>query len=134
MFADTSGWCALLDSSDQNHPGAAKLWREISGATAKIYTSDYVLDETITLIRRKIGHGPAVQFIRSIMASRIVEILRVTEAAWQDAWQMFEKQRDKDYSFTDCTSFVLMKQNGLSRSFAFDRHFTQAGFLLIPGE
>ncbi|MFZ5632322.1 MAG: type II toxin-antitoxin system VapC family toxin [Bacillota bacterium] len=132
MFVDTSGWCALFDASDQNHGKAAQLWREISGSTARLYTSDYVLDETITLIRKKIDHESAVKFGRAILESRITEILWVTEDVWEGAWSMFQKYRDKDFSFTDCTSFVLMKKHGVDTAFVFDHHFTQAGFLVVP--
>ncbi|MDA8334140.1 MAG: type II toxin-antitoxin system VapC family toxin [Peptococcaceae bacterium] len=134
MFVDTSAWCALTDRSDQNHDQAARLWKSIQGMGAWLYTSDYVMDETLTLLRMRTGHANAVKFGQAVQNSAVVEVLWMDEDAWKDSWLTFSTYHDKDFSFTDCTSFVFMKKLGLSRVFAFDRHFTQAGFQLVPGK
>ena len=134
MFIDTSAWCALTDRSDQNHDKAARFWRRLREAGTRLYTSDHVMDETITLFRKRIGHAHAVRFGQTIQNSRVVDILWMDEDIWRESWLVFSKYEDKDFSFTDCTSFVLMKRLGLTKVFAFDLHFTQAGFQLVPGK
>jgi predicted nucleic acid-binding protein len=57
---------------------------------------------------------------------------RIDDEVWETAWEMFQAYRDKEWSFTDCTSFVLMQQHHLWQVFAFDHHFEQAGFQLWP--
>ena len=56
----------------------------------------------------------------------------VVESVWQAAWEMFQAYEDKEWAFTDCTSFVLMHQHHLWQTFSFDQHFVQAGFQLWP--
>lgn len=65
-------------------------------------------------------------------ASLIVEVLWVTDALERDAWKIFEKHADKDYSFTDCTSFALMQAEAIRNAFTFDHHFKQYGFSMQP--
>lgn len=48
------------------------------------------------------------------------------------AWKIFEKYSDKDFSFTDCTSFIVMKMLEINEVFSFDKHFEQYGFIRLP--
>ena len=89
-----------------------------------LYTSNYVVDETLTLLRMHCGHGVAVSFRRSLEASKLVRVLWVTEDMEKAAWRIFEKHSDKEYSFTDCTSFALMETEAIRNAFAFDEHFS----------
>jgi len=63
---------------------------------------------------------------------KILRILRVTPEIENVAWNIFKKYSDKDFSFTDCTSFALMKQEAMSTTFTFDKHFQQYGFQTVP--
>jgi predicted nucleic acid-binding protein len=95
-------------------------------------TSDYVLDESLTHLLNANGHRSARDFARWILQSAQVEIVRVDEEIWEVAWEMFQAYEDKEWSFTDCTSFVLMQRHHLYAAFSFDHHFEQAGFQLWP--
>ncbi len=99
-----------------------------------LFTSDYVLDETLTLMRARLGHDKAVEFGRWVLQSPLVKIIHIDEETWQAAWEIFVKHKDKDFSFTDCTSFAIMRKLGLINAFTFDRHFEQAGFNILPTE
>ena len=85
-------------------------------------------DEAITRIRYSIGHPAAVHLGELILNSRVVNLLNVSETIRHAAWQMFRRYHDKQWSFTDCTSFVLMKTHRIQYAFSFDRDFVQAGF------
>jgi len=132
LFVDTSGWCAVYDRSDQNHRQALAFWQKISATAGLLYTTDYVLDETFTLLRVRIGHHFAVKFGQYILDSKVVKIIPITEQRWYEAWQLFARFKDQDFSFTDCTSFVVMKEFKLQGVIGFDHHFRQMGFATLP--
>jgi hypothetical protein len=58
-------------------------------------------------------------------------MIRITEALEDQAWEVFARYDDKDFSFTDCTSFAVMQQLGITTTFAFDEHFEQFGFIRV---
>jgi len=134
LFADTGAWCALYDRSDVYHARASAFLQELKRQKARLITSDYVLDETLTLLRFRAGHKEAVEFGRWVLQSPLVKVINVDEKIWQAAWEIFIRYKDKDFSFTDCTSFALMRQLGLTNAFTFDHHFEQAGFKMLPAE
>ncbi|MEW8958782.1 MAG: PIN domain-containing protein [Moorella sp. (in: firmicutes)] len=132
FFVDTSGWCAVYDRSDDNHGKALSFWQKIASTAGTLYTSDYVMDETLTLLRVRTGHTSAVEFGRLILASKVVKIVPVSASRWKKAWELFIKFGDKDFSFTDCTSFIIMQELHLREVLGFDHHFRQMGFILLP--
>jgi predicted nucleic acid-binding protein len=132
FFMDTSGWIAVFDKSDQSYPLAFPFWNQAAAKVGTLYTSDYVLDETLTLLNVRINHAAAVEFGRIILSSKVISIISVTTSRWDGAWELFKKYNDKDFSFTDCTSFLIMREINLGEVFTFDKHFQQMGFTLIP--
>jgi len=134
VFAGTGAWCALYDRSDVHHVRASAFLREIKRQKVQLITSDYVLDESLTLLRFRAGHREAVEFGRWMLQSPLVKLINVDEKTWQSAWDLFVRYDDKHFSFTDCTSFAIMKQLGLTNAFAFDHNFEQAGFVMLPAE
>jgi predicted nucleic acid-binding protein len=132
VFVDTSAWAAYYDPSDRWHAAAQDAIRRSVHARVMFVTTDYVLDETLTLLLMHAGRAPAIQFGEAVQESRNVDLIHVDPATWDQAWQMFRRYQDKTWAFTDCTSFTVMQQHGLYRAFSFDRHFEQAGFTLWP--
>jgi len=135
LFLDTSAFVALEDLDDANHRRALDFREEIRrGDTPfrSLYTSNYAVDETLTLLRFHCGHRVAIGYRRSLETSKVVRILWVTEALEKAAWEIFEKRTDKEYSFTDCTSFALMKAEAIGNAFTFDEHFSQEGYNVTP--
>jgi len=128
IFVDTSAWLALNDRNDQYYKKAVANSSRIKKDRIDLITSEYILDETITIIRYRVSHQAAVIFGESMSGSRIVRIEDITEGHRLKAWEMFKKYEDKELSFTDCTSFVLMKHFKLNKAFTFDDHFRQMGY------
>jgi predicted nucleic acid-binding protein len=91
-----------------------------------------VIDETLTLLRVHCGHRVAVSFRNVLEASRLLRVLWITETLEKAAWEIFEKHADKEFSFTDCTSFAMMKAEAIRNVFTFDQHFSQYGFESVP--
>ncbi len=90
------------------------------------------MDETVTLIRFAHSHSKAAEFAKAILSSRATRIVYLGEENFQKALELFYESRDKEWSFTDCASFTLMKLFNLTRAFTFDPHFRQAGFQTLP--
>jgi len=131
VFIDTGFFKALVDGDDDFNQQAEKLWQRLRGSGKVLITSNFIVDESLTVIRVKCCLEKALKF-RDLLAehSHIIKIIRVTVADEAGAWQWFEKDWSK-LSFTDCVSFALMKRLGIKRAAAFDEHFKRAGFKLV---
>lgn len=105
--------------------------RNRRGARAKLSTTDYVLDETATLLNfRKLGH-PCHPFFQLIDSSRALSVIRVDADRFQRARAYFLKRIDHGYSFTDCSSFICMKEHRIKDALTHDKRFGQAGFNVL---
>jgi len=135
IFVDTSAFLALVNDKDKNHIAAIELLEQIKNGKIrikKIITSSYIIDETLTRIRYSVGHREAVEWGKDILASKVIEKTRIDEEIFGSAWELFRTYEDKKLSFTDCTSFALMKKNGIEKAFSFDEDFKRLGFILLP--
>lgn len=136
IFVDTSAFLAIVTEKDNNHIAAKTFLEEIRNGKVrvkKIITSDFIIDETLTRIRYSVGHKEAVKWGKDIFASRVVEKIEVGKKIFELAWEIFETYEDKKLSFTDCTSFALMKNKDIEKVFSFDKDFENMGFILLPG-
>ncbi len=132
VFVDTSAFHALQNSSEvEEHREAQIVAQKLESEGSLLVTTDYVLDEAYTLLRSGMGHRVAVNFGREIQNGGI-EIVQVDESIQQKAWSIFERYSDKDFSFTDCTSFAIMNEGKLQTAFTFDHHFRRYGFETLP--
>lgn len=132
LFVDTGGWMMLADASDPQHRAAIKArdgWLSKGGV---LVTSNYVMDETLTLLRMRLGLDVAELWWEMVSSSSRVtwEWIGPDRAEAARAW--FFRWRDKEFSFTDCTSFVVMKERKLKGVLTGDKHFSQAGFQVLP--
>jgi predicted nucleic acid-binding protein len=131
IFVDSSAWIAIIDTADNNHSDARAYYLDLIGDRTRLVTSAFVLAETYTNLRYFLGHYRAVQFNRLVadsQANGALKILWVEPRSFDAAWKIFEKYSDQEFSFTDCTSFVLMRENKIARAFAFDDDFRIMGF------
>lgn len=130
VFVDTAAWFALVDQDDRNHV-EAKNW--YTDATAHLISTDYILDETLTLMQRKLGHNVAVQFGERFRTSDRIQCICIEKEDRERAWERFQTYRDDAMSFTDCTSFAVMDRLEVATAFTFDQDFTIAGYDITPG-
>ncbi len=129
IFVDSGAWFALLVPTDSNH-SAAVGWSSNNDET--LVTTDYVIDETLTLLRARGESAKAIAFGTRMFDPKcpvVVHYLSPAEVA--GAWQVFHDFADKDWSFTDCTSKVVMEALGARAAFAFDQHFRQFGTVAV---
>jgi uncharacterized protein len=132
IFIDTGGFLARYLKKDQYYSEAIPVWKRLVASNERLFTSNLVMDETITLIARRAGYRFAEQKVHSLYASPTLEILRSDHQMESTALDLFREYADQEVSFTDCVSFVLMRAHRLTRVFCFDRHFDIPGFFRIP--
>src|SRR5436853_3039964 len=133
-FLDTSYLLALELANDQNHHAALHHWQRIGPLLPVLVTTSYVFDEVVTYFNSRGHHAKAVEVGNRLLTSQSVKFVQVDEKLFKEGWEYFQLYKDKDYSLTDCISFVVMKALGIDTAFAFDQHFVQAGFHTLPYE
>lgn len=129
IFVDTGAWYAYINAKDPDH---FKVREFLDSFEEKLVTSSYIFDEIITLVLARLGHQKAVKVGEVLLNPKVVELVRVGAADEWSAWQLFQQRSDKMYSFTDCTSFVLMRRLKLAKALTLDEHFAQEGFEVVP--
>lgn len=129
VFVDTGAWYALIDRKDPDHVDVAEQLRLYQG---RLVTSNFVSDETVTLLRYRLGHQYAVIFWQQLMAGTLANFMRITPKDEFAAWKIFHDYDDKSFSFTDCTSFALMERLKLDVAIALDSDFKSYGFHCLP--
>jgi uncharacterized protein len=135
IFIDTSAWDAIEDSGDANHE-AAMIFKDEIANRYELITSNYILDETYTLLLINIGYERTVAFHRQLemlIKADVLQVIQPSENIVEKAWNIFQKyNQDKCWSFTDCTSYAAMKELDIDEVFSFDRHFEQMGLIRKP--
>ncbi len=127
FFWDTHGFFALLSSDDKSHKRVVEVMKELAEARAPGITTDWVVGETCTLLSARKKSHLISRFLSSTSHSRALRIERIGEQRFEAAKSLLLKRQDRGYSFTDCTSFVVMKELGLSKAMTDDEHFKREG-------
>ena len=128
VFVDTSGFYSLLVRRDDRHREASRLLGEAHSSKRRFATTDYVLDETATLLKAR-GHGHLVPVLMDTVFASAACTVHWTDAdRFRATCDFFLKHEDQAWSFTDCLSFLLMKDQRLRDSLTKDAHFREAGF------
>jgi predicted nucleic acid-binding protein len=130
-FADTGWWVAWALPGDARHQAALGMLSGL-GRTEQVLTTNLVVGESWTFLRRRDSHQSAVALLdrvdRLIQDDRLV-VHRVTEAQEAAAWEWLRKHDEREYSFVDATSFRVMRDRRLREALAFDHDFAAAGFI-----
>ena len=136
IFVDTAAWLALANKSDFLHQPATELHQALLASGAHYVTTDYILTEVANGLACPPYRKSIIRFLEAVFSSKNVTLLTITRERFLRAWQLYKNRKDKDWNLTDCTSFVVMKEQRLREAFTSDRHFQQAGYtcLLKRGE
>jgi hypothetical protein len=132
LFVDTGAWVALQDPSDQWHGEASAALKAVLAQGHPLATTNLVVGETYTFLRRTAGHDAAFRFIETLERSPRLTVVHVDEETERQAFALLRRYRDQAFSFVDGTSFVVMQQRTIRRALAFDSHFAAAGFVRVP--
>ena len=128
VFMDSAGFLALWDAADEHHERALRLQTELARKGRRFLTTDYVVDEAVTLLLVRHSHSAAADFLETVTSSESLQLHWVTPDRFHSAAAFFARHDDKEWSFTDGVSFELMHELNLRDSFTTDQHFRQAGF------
>jgi hypothetical protein len=118
----------LADAADPLHTSAAEMRDKWLREGTVFVSTDFVMDETLTLLRMRLGLDAAERWWELVQSSRRITWEGIDAARADKARAWFFRWRDKKFSFTDCTSFVVMKERRIRMSLTSDHHFEQAGF------
>jgi len=134
VFADTSALYAFVDKNDANHVVAREAVTRLARAGRRIVATDYTITEAINLANARGGAAVAIRVLDLIEQSAGIRVEWIGVDRFDAAKAFFRKHSDHGYSFTDCTSFVVMRELRLTEALTTDHHFVEAGFLSpIPG-
>lgn len=128
IFVDSSGLYALADRHDSSHAPAEECVRRLLASGVEMVVTDYILDEACTLAKVRAGGDAALRLLDIVERSRALQMCWVGVERFEAAKAFFRRYADHGYSFTDCTSFVLMREMRIRDALTTDRHFVEAGF------
>lgn len=131
VLLDSSLFKALIDDKDGFHTQAHSIWENLLSENIAFFTTNYILDETFTLVRVKCGLEKARK-LRNLLAeyAQLIFIIRISAIDETNAWDWFWKDWSK-LSFTDCVSFAVMNRLDIEKVASFDEHFHRAGFQVV---
>ncbi len=128
IFVDAGALFAYAVPDDEHHADAQEWVRH---NRVPLITTDYIIDETLTLLRARGQADRAVQLGELLFSGMLANLHYLTEEQILAAWQVYRSYNDKEWSFTDCTSKVVIEKLGLTHAFAFDQHFRQFGTVIV---
>jgi predicted nucleic acid-binding protein len=127
IFVDTGAWFAAAVPSDPDHSAAATF---LAKNSEPLILSDFVYGELLTLFRARKQMRRAELWLRQVERKQC-EVIRATDDDLSKATKTFFQYADKEWSFTDCLSKVMMERLGIAEAFAFDGHFRQFGTVVV---
>ncbi len=129
VFVDTGAWYALKNNKDPHHTAAIAFFRSLPETGTICYTSDYVIDEAITLTRVRLkNHQVAVTMAHELYSEQAAKIIYTAPLYLPRALAIFKNYENQSVSFTDCTSFAIMENLKIEEALAFDRHLSFEAF------
>jgi predicted nucleic acid-binding protein len=132
IFVDAGAWIALADADDGYHQAATRVYPTLIKNYRRLVTTNLVVAEAYAMLRRTLGHGPAMGFLDGIRSSSRIQKVCSTPELEREAEEILRQYTDQDFSFADAVSFALMRRRDIAEAFAFDHHFSTAGFVLVP--
>lgn len=127
VFVDTSAIYALADRKDPNHQAAHRRLERLLAEGEELLTHSYVVVESISLVQHRLGVAPAVKLAKS---AEQFTVEWIGEDTHTEAIRRLAETGRRKLSFIDLTSFIVMRQHGVTTAFAFDDDFAKEGFRL----
>jgi predicted nucleic acid-binding protein len=138
LFIDTAAFFARFNERATEHERALAVFRGIRSGELQygpLFTSRYVLSELATLMRRKVGHAPAVTAVETIRAAESLNVLPIGREAFDRTCDQFAQYDDRQISFVDHASGVLAADRDIDHVFTFDvDDFRTLGFRVVPAD
>jgi predicted nucleic acid-binding protein len=132
LFVDAGGWIALANADDDYHAVAAAAYPGFLSEYRRLLTTTLVVAEAYIALRLGLGHAAAVRFLELLAASPRILRIPIDPQLEADAEQLLRRFQDQRFSYADAVSFAVMRSLDLTDAFAFDQHFSTAGFVRVP--
>ena len=131
VLIDSSAFLSLEDPDERAHAATRSAFRELVSTGVRLVTTNFVFDETYTLILTRLGRHRAVVWGDGVRATRLIDLVRVGEDHEQAAWELIVSFDDKDFSYTDATSFAVARSLEIDEALSLDSHFREYGRLRV---
>lgn len=131
FFLDTAFAIALISPKDFFHEKALELAKQVEKDKARLLTTRTIVIEIGNALSKEGLRKSAVELIDSMEADETITIIPISDEIYKDAFKLFRSRLDKEWGLTDCISFVVMKQHGITKALTTDQHFQQAGFIAL---
>jgi uncharacterized protein len=128
ILVDTGVWYALFVPTDADHADVSTWFQANS---EPLLTTDFIFDELLTLLRARGEHQIALLAGAAVLDGTFGQLLHVDEVTVREAWDVFRQFSDKDWSFTDCVSYVVIQNLGILTAASLDHHFHQFGSVTV---
>lgn len=130
IFCDTSAFIMVVDAAQPKHALAAQKWQELVKERALVVSSSYVVAEAVSVLQARVGLQAVSDFHERIYP--LLHVEWIDAPTHEAAMESLLTASRRKLSLVDCTSFIVMRRLGLSRVFAFDPHFAEQGFKVVP--
>jgi predicted nucleic acid-binding protein len=131
VFVDTAAWIALINVDDVLHAPAKQVMKTLRQAKTPLVTTEFVLLEVADALSAPKFRTKVVTFLNGLRQLSVLKIIPASSSLLAEGWKFYSQRPDKEWSLTDCISFVAMRQEQASQAFTSDRHFEQAGFVKL---
>lgn len=131
VFVDTAAWIALINISDDLHIPAQQVMTTLCQQKVRLVTTEFALLEVADALSAPATRSQTAAFVDGLRRLAILRILPASHELLAEGWELYKQRPDKDWSLTDCTSFVMMGREQITEAFTSDHHFEQAGFVKL---
>ncbi len=129
IFADTNGIIALLNEDDELHESAQHAYDRLRiSSPLQLILTDYIIAEFCNAFSKKLLRQSAIDFLSTVSHSSIIQLVKINDEHIDKSIALYKLYSDKEWSLTDCTSFIVMQELQIIDAFTHDKHFEQAGF------
>jgi predicted nucleic acid-binding protein len=131
VFVDTAAWIALINISDDLHVPAQQVMGALRQQKVRLVTTEFALLEVADALSSPPIRSQTAAFVDGLRCLTILRIIPASHELLADGWELYKQRPDKDWSLTDCTSFVVMSRERITQAFTSDHDFEQAGFVKL---
>jgi predicted nucleic acid-binding protein len=128
VFVDTAAWIARVNRDDNLHASTVEVLRQLNQRQVRLVTTEFVLIEVADALSSPAYRQQTVRFIEGLRTLSLLTIVPLSDSLLEAGWALYRARADKAWGLTDCTSFAVMTERGISDALTSDHHFQQAGF------
>jgi uncharacterized protein len=131
VFIDTSGWLAIVNSTDFLHTRASNIYQDLLKTNYRFVSHEAILLELGNSLSYIKTRKLAVNLDESIRNSKRIELVPISSELIEAGWKLYAERLDKNWGIVDCISFIVMEKFGITEALTADKHFEQAGFVKL---